>query len=394
MYNGHIRKRKTKDGNAWQIVIELGEDPKTGKRERIYKSVNGTKDQAKKILNQMLMEFESGLHIEESKLSLKQYLEDWFETYCKVNLSPVTCDSYGVNINNHIIPYIGNVPLQSLKPMHVQNLYNQLLKTGRTDGKGGLSPKSVRYVHRNLRGALEHARKLQLVQQNVADLVTLPKIRDPFKSDVYDEVELQELLAVSKGTDMEVPMLLAVTLGLRRGELLGLRWHDVDLDKHKVTIKSTLVPTRENSLLFKDPKTSNSIRSLDIPPSLSDILRKHRLKQKENKLMLGNAYEENFLVCCQANGAPYNPSSYSKKFSAFLKKNNLKPIRLHDVRHSNATLMLSLGIAVKIASARLGHKNTSITMDLYSHVLPEMQKEVANAFEEHFFKKIGEAGAM
>ncbi len=382
---GHIRKKKIKNGHIWQVIVELGSD-ESGKRKRIYRNIRGQKQEAQKLLASLLTELSNGTYIEPSKITLKEYFLDWMETYVKMNLSPTTIDSYRINIEKHVIPTLGHIKLQELKPMDLQKFYKMKLENGRTDGKGGLSARSVRYIHRNIHEALEHAVRMQLIPRNVAALVTLPKAK-PYKANVYNEKQLLILLEKAMGTDMELAIFLTATLGLRRGELLGLKWSDVDFETGRIRIQNNLVQTQKGSVC-KEPKSKSSSRGLDLPEGLVAILKKHHKIQAQNKLKLGAAYDKRDFICCQNNGYPFSPGYYSKKFKTFLEENGLPHIRLHDLRHSNATLMLMYGIQPKVASSSLGHSSIGITLDLYSHVLPEMQKEVADKIESGIFKKL------
>lgn len=385
MLRGHIRKREFKNCVSWQIIIELGLD-ENGKRKRMFQSMQGTKKEAEKELQRLINELDGGSYIEETKMTTATYLRSWVKTYVEPNLSPTSIDGYKSNIENYIIPHIGNIPLQKLSPIHLQDMYTKLSLKGRLDGKGGLSPRSIRYIHRNLSKALDQAMKMQIIKKNVATLVTIPKVK-PYNAEVYNEAEVVTMINKAKGTDMEVPITLAVTLGLRRGELLGLKWSEIDLDEGKMTISNNLVSTSSGAVL-KTPKTNTSCRTLELSEGIVSLLKKHRLAQKENKMKLGSAYIDNDLVCCYPDGNIIQPKNFSKKFSNFLKRNGLKHIRLHDLRHTNATLMLSYGIPAKVASERLGHSSISITLDLYSHVTTNMQKEVADKIESGIFNKL------
>jgi len=381
---GHIRKRKTATGYSWQVIVEAGVDGE-GNRKRLYRTVDGTKKDAEKVLTQLLSELNQGTLIEPSKLTLQEYLREWMKTYVEPNLSPTTVDGYRVNIEKHIIPSIGHIKLQTLTPLHLQRFYKDKLNSGRLDGKGGLNPKTVIYIHRNIREALDHALRMQLVPRNVADLVTLPKTKQ-YKAAVYDEKQLLHLREVAKqNEDMELPVNLAAVLGLRRGELLGLKWQNVNFESRSITICDNLVPTSKGTLT-KAPKSENSKRTVDIPEGLVPILKKHKVRQAENKLALGPAYCDEGFVCCQKDGKHWDPKYFSRKFAAFLKRHNLPHIRLHDLRHSNATLMLKYGVAAKVASQRLGHSSIGITLDLYSHVMSDMQKDAADKIDAGLFQ--------
>ncbi len=381
----HIEKHRLKNGKyCWRVIVEQGIGP-DGKRKRIYRNISGTKKDAEALMAQLLSELQTGSYIEPCKLTLCEYLRDWLKNYAEANLSPTTVDSYTFNLEKHVVPHLGHLLLQQLKPMHIQNLYKDLLENGRTDGKGGLSARSILYIHRNLREALQHAARLQLIGKNPADFVTLPRATQ-YIATVYSEEELINLLRVSENTDMELIIVLAVALGLRRGELLGLKWSDIDLGEHnRITIRHNHVQTTKGNIT-KSPKTTSSIRTLELPDGLVAVLRKHKDLQEKKKKELGDKYFPDNYVCCQTNGAPYCPGYVSKKFAAFLKAHGLKQIRLHDLRHSNATLMLKYGIPAKIASDILGHSKIAITLDLYSHsrTLDDLQKQAAEKIDRLF----------
>lgn len=342
--------------------------------------------EAEKELQRILNELDGGTYIEETKLSVSSYLRNWLKTYGEPNLSPTSIDGYKSNIENYIIPNIGNIPLQKLSPIHLQEMYLKLSQKGRLYGKEGLLPRSIRYIHRNLSKALDESMKMQIIKKNVATLVTISNVK-LYNAEIYDEDEVITLLNVVKDTDMEVPITLAVTLGLMRGELLGLKWCDINLIEGKMTINNNLVST-SNGVVLKTQKISTSCRTLELSDSIVKLLKKHQKSQKENKFKLGGEYKDNDLVCCYSDGSVIQPKNFSKKFAYFLRKNGLKHIRLYDLRHTNATLMLEYGVPAKVASQRLGHSSINITMDLYSHVTTNMQKEVAEKIENGIFNKL------
>ncbi|MEZ7892794.1 MAG: tyrosine-type recombinase/integrase [Candidatus Wallbacteria bacterium] len=382
-----IRKRTTKKGVTWQIVVEAGYDEK-GQRKQIFKSITGTKKEAEKIMAKIIQDVNGNRYVNDNKITVAQFLREWIKVHVEPQLSPTSADGYKVNIERHIIPEIGHITLQQLKHIDIQNMYARLLNTGRCDHKGGLAPRTIKYIHRNLSTALEYAIKMQLISNNPAKFATPPKIK-AYRSEIYDENEITTMLSKAKGTDLEVPLAIAVTLGLRRGELLALKWQDIDFENVKVTIKNNLVKTTKGCI-FKDLKTESSYRSIDIPYGLIKLLKEHKNNQEKIKINFQNCYNDNDLVCCHANGNPFSPCYFTCKFEKFLIKNHLKKIRLHDLRHTNATLMLKYGIPAKIASKRLGHSSVGITLDLYSHVIGDMQREAAQKIDEGVFGKLSE----
>jgi len=377
---GTVIKRSSK----WSIVVDIGRDAKGKRKQKWYSGFN-TKKEAEKKLAEVIHQLETNTFISPDKLTLGEFLKQWLSDYVELNLTPSTIAGYKVNIEKHIIPAIGSIPLQKLQPAQVQKFYNEKLKNGRLDGKGGLSAKSVIYIHRNLREALSYAVKQQLIMRNVADMVELPK-QKKFQATFLDEVEAQELLETFKGTYCYIPVLLGVGLGLRRGEALGLQWKDIDFDNRTIHINRSLIPTKEG-LLFHDPKTEGSKRIIVAPETILNELKEVKELQEKNQALLEEAYNELGLVTCYDDGSPINPAAFSHSFARHLERKGLQHIRFHDLRHTNATLMLKQNVPAKVASERLGHSTIGITLDLYSHVLKEMQEEAAKKIEELVFKK-------
>lgn len=190
-----------------------------------------------------------------------------------------------------------------------------------------------------------------------------------------------ELIKKAQNTDIYVPVMLAIYTGARRGEILGLRWNNVDLEKGSIKIIDNLCATTEG-LILKQPKTESGIRTIAISSTLVKILKKHKVSQIKNKIRLGASYKDNNMVCCYEDGHLFNPKRFSAKFNELLKKNNLPLIRFHDLRHSHASLLVKMGVQPKEISSRLGHSNIGITMDLYSHLYEETDRKVANMFDE------------
>lgn len=384
MASGHLRKRPLKNGkHSWQIVIERDIDPETGERDRIYKTVKGgTKKQAEKEMNKILYEINNNIYVEANTKTFGAFLEEWLDTYIKPNKSPTTYSGYEKHVKNYIIPALGNKKLQHLKTLNIQKFYNRLLKESPLSGKP-MKPKTVQNIHMNVRAALSQAVKLDLIKKNPAENVILPKAKK-YKAEIYDQEEVEILIEKVKDTDLEVPICLDVALGLRRGELLALKWEDIDFENCKVKIRNNLVQVG-NEIITKEPKTESSIREIELPMTLIQLLKKERKKYLEKKIRLGEEFNDNDLIICKENGDPFKPHSFTNKFRRFLARHNLKTIRLHDLRHTNATLMLKYGINPKVAQQRLGHSSIATTMDIYSHVITEVEKEAAAKLDSGIF---------
>mgnify|MGYP000892148963 CR=1 FL=1 len=369
---GHIRKR----GKTWSIVVDIGPDPSTGKRRQKWFSGYRTKKEAEKDLANIIARIENNTFIMPEKITVKEFLEYWLDSHAKPNLSPTTIAGYEMIIRKHLTPALGNLKLQKLRPVHIQQYYDSKINE--------LSAKTLTQHHRVLRKALDYAFKLQMIPNNPADAVAPPK-QKKYNAKVLTLEEAKTMLEAAKGTDMEAPINLALALGLRRGELLGLKWEDIDLENGFIHIKRNLVRANRK-LILKEPKSETSIRTLKLSNTLIRILKDYRKKQLELKMLLRNEYQDNDLVFCRDDGQLLNPTTFSWRFKKFLEKNGLPQIRFHDLRHTNATLMLKSNIAPKKASSRLGHSTISITMDLYSHVTQDMEEEISDTLEDILYK--------
>lgn len=389
--SGHIRKRVKKDGtSSYQITIELPVDPVTGKRNRIFKTIDGTKKQAEKEMRSMMDDLENHTYVQDNKYTVATWIEEWFSLYLR-DLSPTTLAGYRLNINNYIHTQpISKIYLQNLSTSDVQRWINSLHKSSPITNKP-MSGKSIKNIYNNLNASIEKAYNLELVKKNVCKAVTLPKV-EKYNVEVYDELETQALINASIGTDMELIVSIAVSLGLRRGELAGLKWSHIDFDNRAINIQENLVEVRKDQnadrVITKSPKSRSGIRSIPISDILYKQLKKAYSDYLVRRLKYGKDFCQGNYVICQDDGAPYKPASLTKKFNKLLKNNNLRHIRLHDVRHTNATIMLMNGIPPKVAQARLGHSDYSTTMNIYGHVLKSAETEAATKIENIIFNSI------
>lgn len=389
--SGHIRKREKKDGTpSYQIIVELPIDFSTGKRNRKYKTINGTKKQAEKAMRQMMDELENHSYIEDNTMTVASFIRQWFELYLK-DLSPTTLKGYEYQIENYIINQeIGKIRLQDLTTADVQRWINSLYDESPLSNKP-MSAKTVKNIYHNLCAAIDKAVVLELVKKNVCKAVSLPKVQK-YTAEVYDEKEVQQLLNAIKDTDMELPLMIDINLGLRRGELLGLKWKHIDFERGLVSIEDNMVEVKKevssDRILTKSPKSVSGQRIIPISTALTEYLKKAHDNYLLRKLKMGKDFYDGDYVVCQENGKPYKPNSFTDKFKLFLQKNDLKHIRLHDLRHTNATLMLTQGISPKVAQMRLGHSDYSTTMNIYSHVLKSVETEAAEKIESVIFNII------
>lgn len=369
-----MRGSVTKKRNRWYIYYYTGKD-KTGKWQRKWEGSWETKREAERVLRSRIEELENTFDRKAEKSTVAVYLRHWLDTYCKQHLAANTVRGYQVNIENHIIPKIGNIPLDKLKPKDIQQLYTDLIEAG-------LSGTSVRYVHNNLHKALGQAAKEELIPRNPANFVEAPRV-DRYEAQALTPEQAKTLLKSCQGEDIYLPVLLAVTLGLRRGEALGLQWCNVDLDAGTVTIRQS-ASFSPSGLCLSATKTRNSRRTLLLPDGLHTALQKALDEQQEKAAQLGAGYNPLGLVCCREDGSPMTSNALHHLYKEALERCGLPSIRFHDLRHTNATLMLRNAVPAKIVSAMLGHSSIGITMDTYSHVITEMQESATEVMDSLF----------
>ena len=372
---GHIRRRGKR---SWAVVLEMGREA-TGRRRQKWHSVRGTKADAERELARLIHELNTGGYVAPNRLKLSEYLEQWLQDYAKPNVSPKTFERYSDIVRGHLAPALGNLLLTRLQPLDIQHHYSQALTNGRRDGRGGLSKQSVLHHHRVLHAALKQAVRWQLLARNPADAVVPPR-PEPRAMRALDENDTIRLLQRSRRSRLHPVIFLAVTTGMRRGELAALRWASVDLDAGTLSVRESLEQTRD-SLRVKQPKTASGRRTLDLPLLAIQELQRHRREQTEARLMLGPAFDDHNLVFPGPDGRPWPPDQITRAFSALVRRAGLAGLRFHDLRHTHATQLLRQGVHPKVVSERLGHATVSITLDLYSHVLPGIQKEAVEKID-------------
>jgi len=373
---GSIRQRSK---GSWEVCINTGRDPATGKRLRHFESVKGTKRDAQQRMHELLHTLEQGAYIKPLRVTLAEWLRDWISGYVATNCSLRTAQSYQSEVTLHLIPALGAIPLAQLRPQHLQNYYACALSQGRVDGKGGLSARTVQYHHRILSEALSHAVKMGILVRNVAEAVDPPRPEQKNMATLVPE-DVPQFLEAAERTPYYVLFYMALYTGMRLGELLGLRWCDVDLDMASLSVVQALYKRSGVCRMIK-PKSSHSRRRIALPPSLALLLREYKAEQQTQRILLGKLPADSDLVFSYLDGKPLDPGVVSHTFAKVLKKAGLPHIRFHDLRHTHATLLLKGGIHPKIVSERLGHANIGITLDTYSHVLPGLQERAAEQFD-------------
>lgn len=390
---GHIVKRGK---SSYSIVVNMGTDPATGKRKQQWISVKGTKKEAEKRLAEILHQLDTGMFVKPGKTTLAEYLEGWLRDYAWPNLSPRSAEGYEYIVRNQVIPSLGHITLTQLKPEHLQRLYSSKLAAGRADGKGGLSARTVHYIHVTLHKALKMALKIGLIVRNPAEAVEPPHIQHR-EMRTMNESDVQVFLESAKATPYHALFYLALFTGMRRSELLALRWSDTDLLLCQLSVSRSIHQLHNGAIIFRQPKTERSRRTISLSPSTAIVLREHRAQQEQMKQSSGLAISEADLVFSQYDGKPLLPDSITHAWNKLAVRCGLDGIRLHDARHTHASLILKQSVHPKIVQERLGHASIQITLDTYPHVALGLQEAAAAGFdrcllpkrENHVLEKIG-----
>lgn len=364
-------------------LIRIQQRGSNGKRISFSETFKGTKSEAEKQLTKKLGELDNGTLNISSKQTLSEYLDVWLETIAKPRLHQRTFGDYKDLLQLHVRDSLGNVKLCDLKAIHIQKLYGEL----QTEKK--LGARRVRYIHSVLSSALKKAVELDILSRNVAKLVQLPK-QTKKEMDVMTESECGLFMNALKGERLETMFSFALATGLRPEEYLALQWKDIDLNKQTATVRRAVIRLPKSKWYFSEPKTKSSRRILPLPISLIAELKRHRRKQNEERLKLGAAWQNHDLVFPSEVGTPSTHSNITQVFKRVLKNAELRTsLRLYDLRHSHATLLLKAGVHAKVVSERLGHSTIALTLDVYSHVLPSMQAEAAAHLETMLYRKNG-----
>lgn len=358
---GGIRLRS--DGR-WEATVSRGD----GTRKYHYAA---TRQDAARWLAQAQRAVEQGIVLPDERQTLAAYLDGWL-TRIAPTRAPGTVKRHAELVRLYIVPALGRQRLARLTPLHVQTLYSDLLDDG-------LSPATVNRVHAVLHKALEDAMRLDLIPRNVADRVTAPRAQRK-EMHVLSQAQVRTFLDALDGERLEALYVLAVTSGMRLGELLGVQWADIDLSCGWLQVQRNLQQDRETGALYlRQPKTASSRRQVALTPQAVDALRSHRNRQRLERLRAGSAWRDRGLVFCNEIGEPVRPAAVYRRFLHILARSDLPRIRFHDLRHTCATLMLQAGVNAKVASGLLGHATVGMTLDTYSHVTDSMQQDAATA---------------
>ncbi|MCZ6586453.1 MAG: tyrosine-type recombinase/integrase [Alphaproteobacteria bacterium] len=375
---GHIQKRGKK---SWRLKFDLPPDVTTRMRRTRYLTVQGTKKDAETKLAEVLTAVNQKTFVNASRTTFGEFANQWLETSAAANVSPKTLERYGDLLRKQLLPTFEFIRIQDISGQDIELLYVQLGKTGRHDGKGGLSPRTVRHVHVLLGQIMRSAVRKSLISVNPMSMVeNAPKFEEK-EIEVLDEQQLNTLLRSLKGTMLYMPSLLAASTGMRRGEVLALRWRDIDFGTLKLTVAQSIEETRAG-LRFKEPKTKSGRRQIALPESVVRALAEHKRDQAERRIALGLGRDENGLVFTTFDGRPRVPRNFTREFTKAVAATELPQITFHGLRHTHITHLLKAGVPVKVVSERAGHANISITLQTYAHVMPGMQEDAAALIEQ------------
>lgn len=368
------KKRGNNEGTIFKRSNGMWRAQTSANGKRISFSAK-TRAECRQWLEEVSYQASQGINLEAGTKKLQKFLEEWLITV-RSSRRPSTVSIYKRVLKRHVFPTLGSVQVKQINPEQIQSLYAKKLADGFSDH-------AVHQIHQVLHVAFEHALNLRLLPRNPVSYTSPPTPKSTEMS-FYDEGEVQTLLLTAQGIgDHYYPIYyLAVHTGMRQGELLGLKWNDLDWKRQTLSITRQLVYRRGGVFEFREPKTKNGKRTILLGKAAIDILREHQDNQNLQRRRKATAWQEHGLMFASTTGTPINPSNLRRSFRVLLKESGLPKIRFHDLRHTAASLMLNNGIPVLIVSRRLGHSKPSITLDVYGHLIPSKQEEVVQLMDE------------
>lgn len=363
----------TKKGDRHYVITRYI-DPATGRRHQKGHGGYPTKKEAQVALRKVLSDMDRGVYAAPDRVTVAAFLQDrWLPTLKASTLKPTTRLSYELHVREYLVPHLGAIPLQKLTTAHIEAFYADLLTTGGRNGTG-LAPGTVRRIHATLTKSLGAAERWNLVARNVAKVRGIAPSQKVGKKEMrcWDTDQVRAFLGHVTGDRLYALWALAFARGMRRGELLGLRWEDVDLEKGQVKVRQALVQVGYE-VVVSTPKTAKGTRTIPLDPQTVATLRAWKVRQAEERLAWGPGWQDTGLVFTRENGAWIHPDAATAAFARHTKEAGLPSIRFHDIRHTAATLLIGAGVPVKVVSEWLGHANIGITLDTYTHVMPAQE---------------------
>jgi integrase len=373
---GHIRRRGAR---SWELKFDLGTDPATGKRITRYHSFKGTKREAEAELIRLKAAADRGEYVEPSKLTVAEYVRARVGQWeASGSIGSATAERYHDLVANQIVPHLGAKLLQKVRPFDIEAWHATLKTVGRKDGKGGISARTIGHAHRILKRAFGEALKNDLITKNAAAAQRAPKV-EAEEVVILTADQVKALLPVLAGRAIYALAVVALLTGLRRGELLALRWSNVDLAAKVLQVREALQETKAG-IRFKAPKTRSGIRNVTLPDLVVDVLREHRRRQLEQRLALGlGKLPDRALVFSRPEGEPLSPLGLSQSWRQVARSIGLPNIAFHALRHTHASQLIDGGIDIVTISKRLGHASPNITLQVYAHLFRKSDDRAAQA---------------
>ena len=367
--SGNITRR----GQSWRIKFDVGTDPATGKRRTCYRTIKGSKRDAQLALAQMITTAAKGDHVDPSRQTVSEFLDRWSRDWATLNVSPKTAETYAHHLK-HVRRHLGQRRLQQLRPADLAELYARLSR------EAGLAARTIGHVHRVLHRALGHAVQWSLIERNPADFVSPPPVAAA-EVVVIDVAQATTLLQALSGRSIYPIAALALATGMRRGELLALRWQDVDLDRARLRVEQAIEQTSAG-LRFKAPKTRHGRRLIALPPYAVTEMRSHWKAHQERRLALGlGRGDGSDLVFATWDGKPRSPNALTKEWSLAVAAAGMPDVTLHSLRHTHASHLIAGGMDVLTISRRLGHGSPNVTLAVYGHLFPNTDDRAAQIIE-------------
>lgn len=358
--------------NKWYFTINYKEN---GKYKKMLRRGFKTKKEAEAAMIEAQNAMNKGTYVEPSKTLYADFMKSWLKDK-ETTVKQSTLETYKYLVNNFIIPHLGQTELSKITPRQIQTLYNDLKSSNR------LSDENIRKIHTIINNSLNKAFKWEMIVRNPAALVEVPQVAKK-EIDVWNEEEIHRFLSFAKDSRYYAAFLLALTTGMRQGEILGLRWKDIDVENRTISVVQTL--SHKGQILSAGAKTAAGNRKISIDENTLNQLLSLKLKYKEEKMANRPIYQDYDLVIRTSIGTPVSPRNLLRSFYSIIEKAQVRKIRFHDLRHTHASLLLKQGVNPKIVAERLGHANVKITLDTYSHLLPDLQKETADEFGKIFY---------
>ncbi|MFU2014794.1 tyrosine-type recombinase/integrase [Peribacillus butanolivorans] len=366
---------KNKQTGKWDFIFNSGIDPMTGKRKQIRRRGFESKRSALEEMTKLRAEVLENEFQDLTKMTYESYMEEWFQER-KNTLQKATFEIHSIYYRNFIKPKLGQLKVQQIAPIQIQKFINELVN------ETSYSEHTIHLIFRIVSASLKKAKVLKLIKHNPADGITLPKIKKREMS-IWSLKQVNQFISesinINRLTRCYIGFLISIFTGMRQGEILGLRWKDVDFETQTIFVRQTLT---QNAEIKSGAKNEASVRSIHIPSKLVDELRTHRKQIWEEKLLLDSNYRDLDLIICTKSGNPMIPRNFRKEFYNLTEKIGLPKIRFHDLRHTHATILIQQNVNVKLISERLGHADIETTLNTYSHALPDMQKSVSDKLDK------------